>query len=41
MSALGGSKQPIILSDHPADADRITKLQELMPEALQYYKVRK
>src|SRR5882757_8278245 len=37
MAAMGGQKPPILLSDHPADADRITKLQELMPEALRYY----
>jgi len=38
MAALGGEKPPILLSDHPADADRITKLEALMPEALGYYK---
>ncbi len=38
MAAMGGQKPPILLSDHPADADRIQKLQELMPEALTYYK---
>ncbi|HEX9509313.1 MAG TPA: M48 family metallopeptidase [Puia sp.] len=38
MAAMGGNKPPILLSDHPADADRIAKLQELMPEALKYYK---
>lgn len=38
MANLGGSKPPTFLSDHPADADRIQKLKELMPEALQYYK---
>ena len=31
------SKPPIFLSDHPADADRIEKLKQLMPEALKYY----
>jgi predicted Zn-dependent protease len=40
MAALGGQKPPILLSDHPADADRIKKLEELMPEALTYYKPR-
>jgi len=40
MSSIGGSKPPVILSDHPADGDRIAKLQKLMPEALQYYKVK-
>jgi predicted Zn-dependent protease len=38
MAAMGGDKPPILLSDHPADADRIKKLQELMPEAEKYYK---
>jgi predicted Zn-dependent protease len=37
MAAMGGEKPPILLSDHPADADRIAKLKELMPEALKYY----
>jgi len=37
MAALGGQKPPILLSDHPADADRIAKLEALMPEALKYY----
>ena len=38
MSKLGGEKPPVFLSDHPADEDRIQKLQVLMPEALTYYK---
>ncbi|NDV58681.1 M48 family metallopeptidase [Bacteroides sp. 519] len=33
-----GSKTPEFLSTHPSDATRIKKLQELMPEALKYYK---
>lgn len=37
MAALGGEKPPVLLSDHPADAERIKKLEELMPEALTYY----
>lgn len=37
MSKLGGAKPPVWLSDHPADADRIKQLQDLMPEALKYY----
>jgi len=38
MEKMGGPKPPVFLSDHPADADRIEKLKELMPEALTYYK---
>lgn len=38
MAKLGGQKPPVFLSTHPADEDRIKKLQELMPEALTYYK---
>lgn len=38
MAAMGGQKPPTFLSSHPADEDRIKKLQELMPEALKYYK---
>lgn len=33
-----GQKPPTFLSTHPADEDRIKKMQELMPEALTYYK---
>ena len=33
-----GSKPPVFLSTHPEDAQRIQKLEELMPEALKYYK---
>ncbi|MEX6690423.1 M48 family metallopeptidase [Danxiaibacter flavus] len=38
MANLGGEKPPVFLSDHPSDQDRIQKLEQLMPEALQYYK---
>lgn len=39
MASLSKSgSQPVFLSDHPSDADRIQKLKELMPEALTYYK---
>ena len=38
MAKLGGDKPPVFLSDHPADENRIQKLQALMPEALTYYK---
>lgn len=38
MAKLGGQKPPTFLSTHPADEDRIKKIQELMPEALTYYK---
>ncbi len=37
MQKLGGSKPPVFLSDHPADADRIRELKKWMPEALKYY----
>lgn len=37
MASMGGEKPPVFLSDHPADQDRIQKLQELMPEAMKYY----
>lgn len=38
MSSLGGSKPPTFLSTHPADGQRIQKLQQYMPEALKYYR---
>lgn len=38
MAAGGGQKPPEFLSTHPADENRIAKLQALMPEALKYYK---
>lgn len=37
MAALGGAKQSVFLSDHPADEERIKKLETLIPEALKYY----
>ncbi|HEX8357198.1 MAG TPA: M48 family metallopeptidase, partial [Segetibacter sp.] len=33
-----GSKPPEFMSTHPAEATRIAKLQQQMPEALKYYK---
>ncbi len=38
MQALSnGQKQPEFLSDHPAEGNRIERLQQQMPEALKYY----
>ena len=38
MANTGGAKPPTFLSTHPADAQRIQKIKDLMPEALKYYK---
>ena len=37
MAAMGGEKPPVLLSDHPADQQRIEDLKKDMPEALKYY----
>jgi predicted Zn-dependent protease len=37
-AAKEGQAPPELLSTHPSDATRIRKLQELLPEALTYYK---
>ena len=37
-AAANGQKPPEFLSTHPADENRIAKLNEYMPEALRYYK---
>jgi len=37
-AAGGGNKPPEFLSTHPAEGNRIERLQEQMPEALKYYK---
>jgi predicted Zn-dependent protease len=37
MGAAGGEKPPEFLSTHPSDQNRVRKLRELMPEALEYY----
>lgn len=37
-AASNGQKPPEFLSTHPADENRIKRLQEFMPEALSYYK---
>lgn len=34
----GGQKPPEFLSDHPAEGNRIARLQEQMPNALKYYR---
>ena len=38
MANMGGAKPPTFLSTHPADAQRIQKIKEYMPEALTFYK---
>lgn len=39
MASLGaGQKPPVFLSDHPSDEQRIQKIKEMMPEAMQYYR---
>lgn len=38
MSQAGGNKGPEIMSTHPSDQNRITKIREHMPQALKYYK---
>lgn len=40
MATSGGQKPPQILSTHPHDATRIKDLNDFMPEALKYYKVK-
>jgi predicted Zn-dependent protease len=37
MASLGGEKPPVLLSDHPADEQRIEDLKKVMPEAMKYY----
>jgi predicted Zn-dependent protease len=37
-AASNGQKPPEFLSTHPADDNRIAKLEAFMPEALGYYK---
>lgn len=37
-AASNGQKPPEFLSTHPSDEKRIAKLEEMMPEALSYYK---
>lgn len=37
-AASGGNKPPEFLSTHPAEGNRIERLQQQMPEALKYYK---
>jgi len=40
MAALGGGKPPEILSTHPSDDTRQKNLNDFMPEAMKYYKVK-
>jgi len=37
MAAIDGAKTPALLSDHPADAERLEKLQSLLPKVLPLY----
>ena len=37
MASLGGQKPPELLSDHPADQQRIDDLKKMMPEAMKFY----
>ena len=37
MAAIDGTKIPALLSDHPADAERLEKLQSLLPKVLPLY----
>jgi len=37
MASMGGNKPPVLLSDHPADQERIDDLKKDMPEAMKYY----
>jgi predicted Zn-dependent protease len=37
MASMGGQKPPVLLSDHPADQQRIDDLKKDMPEAMKYY----
>lgn len=41
MNAKGGSRPPEFLSSHPAPESRIRDIESLIPEAVQYYKVRR
>ena len=35
MASMGGDKPPVLLSDHPADEQRIEDLKKVMPEAIE------
>lgn len=38
LSAKKGGRTPVFLSTHPADEDRIQKINQLIPKAMQYYR---
>jgi len=41
MASLGGSKPPELLSTHPSDETRASRLEKLMPDAVRIYEAAK